>query len=95
MPIVNVQAAHIFVGGRVQGVGYRNFAQRQAMSLQLTGYARNLPDGRVEVQVEGDRVAIEKLISHLWQGPIRADVTGLDVSWQMPSLQHNEFLILF
>ena len=58
------------VYGRVQGVFFRSFVSRQATQLGLTGYVRNLPDGRaVEVHAEGERKQLEELISYLKIGP--------------------------
>jgi acylphosphatase len=62
------------VGGRVQGVWYRGSTERQARMLGLTGYARNLADGRVEVLACGDSAAVERLRQWLWQGPPAAQV---------------------
>ena len=58
-------AAEIVVHGRVQGVGYRNFVQRKAVSLGLAGYVMNLKDGKVRVRVEGGRDLIEELMHDL------------------------------
>ncbi len=65
------------VGGRVQGVFFRASAREKAQRLGLTGYARNLQDGRVEVLVCGDRDAVAKLRDWLRNGPPLADVTGV------------------
>ncbi|MBI4720187.1 MAG: acylphosphatase, partial [Chitinivibrionia bacterium] len=59
---LNSVGAHLRVCGLVQGVGYRYFCLRKALSLQLTGWVRNESDGSVSVLVEGDRGAIEALI---------------------------------
>ena len=67
-----------FVRGRVQGVGYRYFAQRAAMGLGLTGYARNMDDGRVEVYAAGPVVRLDELAGMLHQGPRWSDVTGVE-----------------
>ena len=88
-------SSHIYISGRVQGVGYRDFAQRRAAGLQLNGYARNLADGRVEIEVEGERAKIEELIRMLWQGPPRAKVASVDVSWGPSSTRFQEFSIRF
>ncbi len=69
------------VKGRVQGVGYRAFAQKKALELGLSGYAENLPDGRVEVVAEGPREVLELFLHHLRQGPRLARVEGVEVSW--------------
>lgn len=65
------------VAGRVQGVWYRGSTQRQALALGITGYARNLPDGRVEVLACGEAAALQQLRDWLWQGPPAAEVTDV------------------
>ena len=70
------------VRGRVQGVGYRIFAIRQAQALGLTGHVRNLPDHRtVEVVAEGPREALDKLLAQLRRGPHAARVDAVDTTW--------------
>jgi acylphosphatase len=66
------------VRGRVQGVGYRSFAQKAAASLELTGYTRNLDDGRVEVYAVGTEAKLSQLSGMLHKGPMWADVRGVD-----------------
>jgi len=90
-----VVSNHIFVGGKVQGVGYRDFTQRRAADLQLKGYVRNLADGRVEIEVEGERAKIEALIQLLWQGPPRSKVTSVDLSWGPSSSRFHDFSIRY
>jgi acylphosphatase len=67
-----------FIGGRVQGVGYRYFAQRAATELGLTGYARNLDDGRVEVYATGAEAKLSSLAGSLRQGPRWSDVRTVE-----------------
>ena len=67
-------AARFWVSGRVQGVFFRASTREQALSLALTGYAANLPDGRVEVVAVGTEAAIDALERWLWQGPPAAQV---------------------
>ena len=67
-------AARFLVSGKVQGVFYRASAREQALALGLSGYAKNLPDGRVEVVASGSDAAIEALERWLWQGPTAARV---------------------
>lgn len=69
------------VRGRVQGVGFRAFVRRQALDLQLSGYAENLPDGRVEVVAEGARSELEHLLVKLRTGPAHAEIDAIDVTW--------------
>ena len=66
------------VRGRVQGVGFRYFAQRAAAGLGLTGYARNLDDGRVEVYAAGSEEKLSHLAGLLHCGPRWADVRGVE-----------------
>jgi acylphosphatase len=68
------------VGGRVQGVFYRATAARHARELQVTGYARNLPDGRVEVLAYGSEGALEELLKRLWIGSSASKVTAVEVA---------------
>lgn len=72
-------ARQCFVSGRVQGVFYRASARQQAIELGLTGYARNLPDGRVEVLAVGEATAVKSLIDWLGRGPPAAQVANVEV----------------
>lgn len=74
--------AHIFISGRVQGVFFRDHTQRWASSLGLTGWVRNLYDGRVEAVMEGEKEKIEGLIAELKRGPPMADVTNVEFNWE-------------
>ena len=71
-------AARFVVQGRVQGVGYRYFVLRHAEELGLAGYARNQPDGTVEVLAEGEAAALKKLEERLNEGPSFAHVSGVE-----------------
>jgi acylphosphatase len=74
----NVIAKRYFIRGRVQGVGYRYFAQRAAVDLSVNGYTRNLDDGRVEVYAVGTREQLSELAGRLWKGPRFGDVRGVE-----------------
>lgn len=74
-----VIARRCFVSGRVQGVFYRASTRQKAIELGCAGYARNLPDGRVEVLVIAEPQAVEALIEWLWRGPPSAQVTNVEV----------------
>jgi acylphosphatase len=67
-----------FVRGRVQGVGFRYFTQEAAVDLGLTGYTRNLDDGRVEVYAVGPEKKLDELAGRLHRGPWAADVRGVE-----------------
>ena len=66
------------IGGRVQGVGFRYFAQRSAARLGITGWVRNLPDGRVEMEAQGSPESLISLEAALRQGPRTAMVTEFE-----------------
>lgn len=68
-----------FVTGRVQGVFFRAATRDKAQSLHVTGYARNLDDGRVEVLACGEEKAVETLVDWLWQGSPAAQVDNVHV----------------
>lgn len=74
--------AHVVISGKVQGVYYRVETRDQARSLGVTGWVRNMPDGRVEGLFEGERGYVEKLIEWCRQGPPRARVSDVTVEWQ-------------
>jgi acylphosphatase len=77
--------AHIIAVGLVQGVGYRWFAARRARELGLSGFVRNLREGTVEVEAEGERALVEELVNQLRIGPRAARVTDLRIDWRQPS----------
>jgi acylphosphatase len=70
------------IRGRVQGVGFRACTQEVARRLGLGGWVRNLPDGAVEVEAEGDEAALHELENFLRQGPRMARVAGADFIWE-------------
>ena len=78
MPSHPQAARRWLIRGRVQGVGFRYFAQRSAAQLGLAGYARNLDDGRVEVYAIGPEEVLSELAGLLRRGPRWADVHGVE-----------------
>ncbi len=72
------EARRWLVSGRVQGVGFRYFAQRRAEELGLNGWARNLDDGRVEVYAAGPAERLSDLAAALHMGPRMAEVRGVE-----------------
>ncbi|MFZ5426308.1 MAG: acylphosphatase [Thermodesulfobacteriota bacterium] len=88
------RSLHCFVSGRVQGVFFRGFVQEQARGLGVTGFARNLPDGRVEVLAQGPDHALEQLRSRLAQGPMLARVDSVDTAWTDHQTPYGDFQII-
>jgi acylphosphatase len=73
-------ARRCVVAGRVQGVYYRKTVQQRARELGVTGHARNLPDGRVEVEAWGPAPAVTQLVEFLWVGSTMAAVVAVEVA---------------
>ena len=86
--------AHIVVKGYVQGVGFRFFVYRAAVSLQLKGTVENLLNGDVRIVVEGDRSLIEELVKAATIGPRSAEVNDVTVRWEKPQHAFQEFTIV-
>jgi acylphosphatase len=74
----------VLISGRVQGVGFRWSCRRMAESQGVSGWCRNLPDGRVEAVFEGDRAAVERAVVWSRGGPPSAIVTSVDVTPETP-----------
>lgn len=70
---------HIFVSGKVQGVFFRSGTKQKALELALTGWVRNLADGRVEAVFEGEEEGIEKIVEWCRKGPAYARVEDVEV----------------
>lgn len=87
------QGLHCLVSGRVQGVCFRAETQAQANRLGLTGWVRNLSDGRVEVQAFGPASKLDELRTWLKKGPTQAHVLKLDCE-PIDHEAHAEFAVL-
>ncbi|MCC6543916.1 MAG: acylphosphatase [Nitrospirae bacterium] len=73
---------HLFINGTVQGVNYRDSARQVAQSLGITGYVRNLHDGRVELVAEGEKDSVDTLIKWCRKGPPAALVVSIDIEYE-------------
>jgi acylphosphatase len=86
---------HAVVHGRVQGVNFRYYTQRQARELGLTGYVRNLWDETVEVVAEGEQATLQKFLAFLQVGPRAAFVTQVDTKWLSPTGDFSRFEVRY
>ncbi len=86
--LANLQAT---IHGRVQGVFFRDFTQRHAEELGLTGFVRNLQGGRVEVVAEGEKTKLSVLIDYLKRGPPAAAVESVEIRWSEYSGKYPGF----
>ena len=87
--------AHIWVSGRVQGVGFRAFVQQSGGYLGLTGWVRNLADDQVEAVAEGKREAVERFVEVVKTGPRAARVETAHVDWETPQNDMPGFRVRF
>lgn len=87
-----VVARRYYVVGRVQGVGFRWFVERVANDLGVTGWTRNLGDGRVEVYAAGTSEKLNELTGYLWKGPRGAQVRGVE-ELEAPLQEFSDFRI--
>lgn len=87
--------AHLLISGRVQGVFYRAHTRDEARKRGLTGWVRNLPNGRVAAVAEGERAKIEGLIAWCRQGPPYSYVDEVLVDWQPYQGEFQEFRIAY
>ncbi|MCX7760117.1 MAG: acylphosphatase [Hydrogenothermaceae bacterium] len=86
---------HTIVYGVVQGVGFRKFVKAKAEELGLNGFVRNMPDGTVEVEAEGDKEVLEQLLKYIHQGPPRATVERVDYRFLEKEGGYNDFEIRY
>lgn len=77
-------SVHLIVRGLVQGVWFRAGTREQALKLGLCGWAKNCPDGTVEIHAEGEKESLGKLIEWCRTGPSAAEVSSLDIEWVEP-----------
>ena len=85
----------VLISGKVQGVGFRNFTQMNAKQLGINGYAKNLPNGKVEVVAEGDKAQLDALVALLKKGPRFARVDSLDVDERSFTGEYKTFGIRY
>jgi acylphosphatase len=79
-----VEARHVLVAGRVQGVWFRDTCCEQARNLGVAGWVRNLGDGRVEAVFEGAPGAVDRMVAWCHEGPSRARVDTVEVTTRTP-----------
>ena len=94
--MADLASLHATVYGHVQGVFFRASVVEQAGKLDLTGYVRNLPDGReLEVRAEGEKEQLEKLVEYLKVGPPGANVEKVVTNWSKHTGQYSHFKIKY
>ncbi len=90
---MNSKRLHIYVSGKVQGVGYRAFLLDKAKSLDIVGWAKNLDDGRVEIIVEGSEDKLGEFLNYVTTGSKASNVEDVQVDELSPTGEFSSFLI--
>jgi acylphosphatase len=88
-----MKQAHLIISGYVQGVWYRKFVKTNAVKLGITGWVRNITNGKVEAIIQGEEKPIEQLIKMCRVGPQFAEVKNVDVEWEVVEEKFEEFVI--
>ena len=88
-----MKSLRLIVSGRVQRVAFRYYARRQAISLGVRGYVRNLPGGEVEIVAEGEAVAVDQLAAWAADGPPMARVSGVEAIELEATVGYSEFSV--
>ena len=89
-----VRRVHVFIRGRVQGVGFRNFTKERADELGVKGWVKNLLDGRVESVMQGKGDVVEKLLETVRRGPRSARVDGVEVKEEKIAGEFADFRVI-
>ena len=89
------QQVHMIVSGRVQGVFFRDFTQRQAAKLGLSGWVRNTDDGKIEIMAEGDNIKLNEFIKIVKVGPEHSQVKDCQVVWNNFTKGFSDFEIIY
>ncbi len=90
---MQTKSVFLVIGGRVQGVGFRYFASYKAAELHITGWVKNTPDGKVEIEAEGESQNLETFVDWMKIGPARAVIRKFSVSEITPPHNFTNFNI--
>jgi acylphosphatase len=90
-----MQQAHVFIHGRVQGVGFRHFIKVNAEEVGVFGWVKNLPDGRVEAIFAGPIDHIREMVNRCERGPGASRVDDIDVTVEEANGEYNDFEVRY
>jgi acylphosphatase len=90
-----MEELHAVVSGRVQMVMFRDFVTRKARRLGIAGWVRNISDGTVEIVAQGERSALERLLTKVHRGPLLARVDAVQAEYRAPGEALGEFQIRY
>jgi acylphosphatase len=91
--MADLERLHAWIDGHVQGVGFRYFVREQAAAMPITGWVRNLHDGRVEMIAEGKREDLDKLLTAVKQGPRASHVIEVRTEWGTAKGEFDSFRV--
>lgn len=86
---------HVYISGRVQGVGFRNFTRKTAKKLGVTGWVKNLSDGRVETVLSGKQEKVNEMLGYLEKGPSLARVDDIQYEEEKYKDEFSKFQITY
>lgn len=86
---------HCYISGKVQGVGYRDFAQRTAQKYKIMGWIRNLSDGRVELLAQGYPDDLKQFTKELHSGSVLAKVDSVNAEWRTITKRFDDFTVTY
>lgn len=86
---------HVYLSGRVQGVGFRAFTQRTAQRLEVNGWVKNLSDGRVEAVFAGPKEEVDKILAQVKKGPSFAEVNNIEITDETYQGEYDNFEIRY
>ena len=86
---------HVFISGKVQGVFFRSRIMERAHTLGVTGWVKNLPDGRVEAVFEGEKDAVEEMVNFCKIGPSRSLVEDIEIQLEVYTGEYKDFAITY
>ncbi len=90
-----MKSLRIKIYGKVQGVFFRAYTQEKAQKLNLTGWAKNEPDGTVLIEAQGEKEALEKFLKWCRQGSPHSQVEEIETEWQEAETKHKDFSIRY
>lgn len=89
-----MKQAHVFISGKIQGIGYRQFVKGNARTLGITGWVQNTEDGGVEAVFQGEEDMITVLIEQCKKGPFMAEVEHVGFDWEETEEIYSDFQVL-
>ncbi len=87
--------SHVYVSGRVQGVYFRQHVKKQALIQGVTGWVRNLDDGRMEAVFEGEGSAVLAMVNYVRHGPKGSQITNFSVEWETFKDEYQSFKVVY